>query len=78
MAIGFYIPAGIHAAYFMSRHVNDPWQEDYLKKFETEAFTAERRRKHHSLYWRGLGAGAAGLAAALVAKYLPLAWQMLN
>lgn len=68
-AMLFYLPAGIHAALFMARHVNDPWQDGYLGAFENKAFLPTRRRMHHTLYWLGLTAGLVGLAVAVLAKY---------
>src|SRR5215470_1219815 len=52
-----YLVAGAHAGLFMSRHINDPWQQDYLLRFEAEAFSQKRRRMHHGLYWLGLALG---------------------
>jgi hypothetical protein len=66
VAIVIYIVAGIHAGLFMSRQINDPWQEDYLTKFEKEAFSPRRRFMHHSLYWLGLTALVIGLILAVV------------
>jgi hypothetical protein len=67
-AMGFYLPAGIHAALFMARNVNDPWQRDYVDRFEREAFSSTRRTMHHTLYWAGLTAGLGGLIFAWVKK----------
>src|SRR5262249_40164790 len=60
-AIAIFLVAGIHAANFMSRQVNNPWQSNYLQKFESEAFSWNRRFVHHSLYWAGLVLGLLGL-----------------
>ena len=71
-AIVIYLAAGIHAGLFMSHQVNDPWQADYLLKFESEAFAPSRRFMHHSLYWFGLALGLLGLAIAVLKKYAAL------
>jgi hypothetical protein len=68
VAMMFYLPAGIHAGLFMSRHVNDPWQAGYLGTFESEAFPSTRRIMHHTLYWLGLAAGLVGLLVAELEK----------
>ncbi|WP_157269905.1 hypothetical protein [Azohydromonas aeria] len=68
-ALLLFLLAGINAALFMSRHVNDPWQDDYLVNFELEAFSMRRRFLHHGLYWIGLLIGIAGLLTAWVADY---------
>jgi hypothetical protein len=60
--------AGISAGLFMGRHVNRPWQDDYLHQFEREAFESSRRFIHHSLYWIGLVLGLIGLIFAVLAK----------
>lgn len=68
-----YLVAGAHAGIFMSRHINDPWQKDYLARFESEAFSTNRRWMHHGLYWLGLALGVLGLALAILKKAgLPL------
>lgn len=67
-AIAVYLGAGIHAGLFMSRHVNDPWQLDYLTRFESDAFSPNRRFMHHSLYWIGLVLGLVGLMVAVILK----------
>ena len=67
-AIVVYLVAGIHAGQFMSRQVNDPWQSDYLRRFESEAFSSRRRFMHHVLYWVGLALGLAGLLVAVGEK----------
>jgi hypothetical protein len=66
VAIAIYIVAGIHAGLFMSRQINDPWQENYLSRFEAEAFSPTRRFMHHSLYWFGLAALVIGLLVAVL------------
>ena len=70
VAIIVYIIAGIHAGLFMSQQINDPWQSDYLKKFEDRAFSPRRRFMHHSLYWFGLVALTIGLIAGAVQRLL--------
>jgi len=69
VAMMFYLPAGIHAAMFMARNVNDPWQGGYLGEFEREAFSSTRRTMHHTLYWLGLVAGLVGLTVAGLRKH---------
>ena len=66
LAIAIYIVAGWHAAQFMSRQINEPWQENYLSKFESEAFSTRRRFMHHSLYWIGLASLVIGLLLAVL------------
>jgi hypothetical protein len=66
VAIAIYSVAGIHAGLFMSRQINDPWQADYLSKFESEAFSPRRRFMHHSLYWFGLAVLVIGLVAGVL------------
>jgi hypothetical protein len=66
VAIAIYIVAGINAGLFMSRQINDPWQADYLSKFEAAAFSPRRRFMHHSFYWFGLAALVIGLLAAVL------------
>lgn len=73
LAIFIYIAAGADAGYFMSRHVNDPWQANFLEEFEKDAFSKRRRFRHHTLYWAGLIAGLLGLFAALIEKWWILA-----
>jgi hypothetical protein len=65
-----YLAAGIHAGLFMGRHVNDPRQDDFLKRFEQDAFSSGRRFMHHSLYWLGLAIGVGCLALSAARKYL--------
>jgi hypothetical protein len=65
-----YLAAGIHAGLFMGRHVNDPRQDDFLKRFEQDAFSSGRRFMHHSLYWLGLAIGGGCLALSAARKYL--------
>jgi hypothetical protein len=69
VTITIYIIAGIHAGLFMSRQINDPWQSDYLSKFEEAAFSPRRRFMHHSLYWFGLAVLIIGLVAGVAKKY---------
>jgi hypothetical protein len=65
-----YVVAGIHAGLFMGRHVNEPRQEDFLKRFEQDAFSRGRRIMHHWLYWLGLAIGVGCLALSAARKYL--------
>ena len=65
-----YLAAGIHAGLFMGRHVNDPRQGDFLKRFEQDAFSSGRRFMHHSLYWLGLAIGGGCLALSAARTYL--------
>src|SRR2546422_11115972 len=44
-----YLVAGIHAGWFMGRHINTKWETDYLIAFEKSAFTWTRRIVHHWL-----------------------------
>ena len=65
-----YLAAGIHAGLFMGRHVNDPRQDDFLERFEQDAFSSGRIFMHHSLYWLGLAIGLGCLALSAARKYL--------
>jgi hypothetical protein len=65
-----YLAAGIHAGLFMGRHVNDPRQVDFLKRFEQDAFSSGRRFMHHFLYWLGLAIGVGCLGLSAARKYL--------
>ena len=59
-----YIISGADAAMFMGRYINEPWDDNFLSRFENEAFTAARRNMHHTLYWLGVAFGLIGLAIA--------------
>jgi len=69
IAIVIYLAAGALPGLFMARHVISPWQDDYLDKFQAEAFSARRRYTHHTLYWLGLIIGLSGLVVSIVLKY---------
>ncbi len=69
LAIAIYIVAGWHAAQFMARQINKPWQENYLSKFESEAFANSRKFMHHGLYWIGLAALVIGLLLAVLQSW---------
>ena len=69
LMIAIFAVSGAHASLFMARHVNDPWQKDYLDRFEQDAFSTTRRTMHHLLYWIGIGVGITGLVLAFVAKH---------
>ena len=66
--IAVFFVAGSHAAWFMGVHVNEPWNEDFLGRFEEQAFSLKRRFLHHWMYWAGLVAGLAGLVIAIWTK----------
>jgi hypothetical protein len=57
--------SGASAAWFMGVHVNEPWTNHYLIRFEKDAFSLRRRLLHHWMYWLGLVAGLGGLAVAI-------------
>jgi hypothetical protein len=68
--ICIYVFAGADAGLFIGRHINSPWQDDYLARFADEAFSPRRRFRHHTLYWIAVCFGLAGLALAFLAKKL--------
>lgn len=59
-----YLIAGLHAGFFMGKHINRRWNSGSLEEFERDAFTLRRRVMHHWFYWFGLFAGIAGLVYA--------------
>ena len=61
ITMAIYLVAGVHAGWFMGKHINTKWAADYLDDFEKEAFPPSRRFFHHWLYWIGLGVCLAGL-----------------
>ena len=63
-----YLTAGIHAGLFMAQHINDPWQDNYLRDIEIAVFSPLRRFMHHSLYWLGLASGLLGLIISILRK----------
>lgn len=69
ISIFVFLVAGSHAAYFMAKYINNPWKNDYLEKFEAEAFTSQRRFLHHGLFWLGLFIGLLGLVLSILKKY---------
>lgn len=66
--ISIFFVAGSHAAWFMGVHVNEPWNEGFLARFEDAAFSLKRRLLHHWMYWAGLVAGLGGLVTAVWTK----------
>jgi hypothetical protein len=63
-----YLVAGAHAAWFMGTHVNRRWEDDYLGKFESSAYSLTRRLIHHWLYWLGLIIGLGGLGLGILGR----------
>ena len=61
-----YFAAGIHAGLFMGRNINHRWDEHFLHRVESEAFSRTRRIMHHTLYWIGLAFGLTGLVLAVL------------
>jgi hypothetical protein len=64
-----FLVAGLSAALFMGRHIIRPWQNDYLIKFEKDAFSTCRVFFHHQLYWIGLLVGVLGLIWAIMTNH---------
>jgi hypothetical protein len=69
LSIVLFIIAGAHAGLFMFRHVINPWQDDYLEYFRSEAFSDKRIFYHHKIYWYGLSFGLAGIVLSVCYKF---------
>ena len=64
--IVIYLISGIHASFFMGKHINTRWSDNrFLNSFDSEAYTRFRRSMHHTLYWFGLLVGLGGLGWAI-------------